>query len=121
MKLEDLIVYKESHDLGNEIWDIVDKWNYFQKDTVGKQLVRSADSVSVNIAEGYGRFTYKENRQFCIYSRGSICETLSWIDKAQYRKLISIEKSKLLKLKIGRIMAMLNKYLEGINELKTSK
>jgi four helix bundle protein len=121
MRLEDLIVYRESHILSNEIWDIVDQWNDFQKDTVGKQLVRSADSVSANIAEGYGRFTYTENRRFCVYSRGSICETLSWIDKAQYRKLIPPEKAGLLKMKIARIMIMLNKYMASIMELKTSK
>jgi four helix bundle protein len=121
MKLEDLIVYTESHNLSNEIWDVVNNWNDFQKDTIGKQLVRAADSVSANIAEGYGRFTYKENRQFCVYSRGSICETLSWIDKAQYRKLIAPEKAELMKMKIARIMTMLNKYMNSIMELKTSK
>ncbi len=54
MKLEEFRVYQMSMDLGEEVWDIVLKWDYFAKDTVGKQLVRAIDSVSANLSEGYG-------------------------------------------------------------------
>jgi four helix bundle protein len=121
MRLEDIIVYSESQSLSNEIWTIVDQWNYFQKDTVGKQLVKAADSVAANIAEGYGRYSYKDNGRFCTYSRGSLCETLCWIDKAHHRKLIPDEKAKMLKMKIGRILAMLNKYMYSIAKLQIEK
>ena len=40
MKLDDLNVYKESMVIGEEVWNLVNKWDYFAKDTVGKQLVR---------------------------------------------------------------------------------
>ena len=40
-------------------------WGYFHKDTIGKQLVKSADSIAANLSEGFGRFHYKENKQFC--------------------------------------------------------
>ena len=43
MKLEELNVYKLSMDLGEKIWSIVDKWNIFEKDTIGRQLIRSVD------------------------------------------------------------------------------
>ncbi|MEJ5995551.1 four helix bundle protein [Pedobacter sp. Du54] len=45
-------------------------WDFCAKDTIGKQICRAADSISANIAEGYGRFHYKENKNFCYYSRG---------------------------------------------------
>ncbi len=48
---EKLDVYKLSEQLSDVIWDIVIKWDYFAKDTVGKQLVRSADSIGANIAK----------------------------------------------------------------------
>ena len=60
----DLEVYKVAMEIGNNIWEIVDKWDFFSKDTLGKQFVRAADSMALNIAEGYGRYFYKENKNF---------------------------------------------------------
>lgn len=57
--LEKLEVYNISEKFSDDIWNIVITWDYFKKDTIGKQLVRSADSISANIAEGYGRYFYK--------------------------------------------------------------
>ena len=42
---EKLEVYQLAEKLADEIWEIVCKWQYFEKDTVGKQIVRSADSI----------------------------------------------------------------------------
>jgi four helix bundle protein len=49
-RLEDLEVYNLSEQFGDEVWFMVAKWDFFAKDTVGKQLVRAADSVGANIA-----------------------------------------------------------------------
>lgn len=57
--LEKPEVYNLSEELSDEIWYIVDGWKIFLKDTIGKQIVRSADSISANVAEGYGRYYYK--------------------------------------------------------------
>ncbi|RZK51111.1 MAG: four helix bundle protein [Pedobacter sp.] len=64
-RIEDLEVYMLAEEFSNEVWDVLNKWDYFAKDTVGKQVCRSADSISANIAEGYGRFHFKENKNFC--------------------------------------------------------
>lgn len=72
MRLEDVRVYDMAMDLGERAWKIVTAWDYFAKDTVGKQWVRAADSIAANISEGYGRFFYKENRQYGYYARGSL-------------------------------------------------
>lgn len=114
LRLEDLEIYQVAMKVGKDVWNVVLTWDYFQKDTLGKQIVRSADSIAANISEGYGRFTYKENRQFCIYARGSLMETKTWISKAYERKLITeiqynniIEDLKILHLK-------LNAYIKSI-------
>jgi four helix bundle protein len=86
-RLEDLEIYKLAESFSDEIWAIVIKWDYFLKGTLGKQLVRAADSISANIAEGFGRFHYKENKNFCYFSRGSVIETKSWLTKAKNRNL----------------------------------
>lgn len=53
MKLDDLEIYNLQMTLSDKVWDFVIKWEYFSKDTIGKQWVRSADSVSANISEGF--------------------------------------------------------------------
>lgn len=50
-------VYRLSEKLADEVWELVLGWNHFARDTVGRQLVRAADSVGANIAEGTGRGT----------------------------------------------------------------
>ncbi len=82
MKLEGLKVYELAMNIGEKIWVVVSKWDYFAKDTAGKQLVKSADSIAANISEGYGRFHYKENKQFCYYSRGSLLRNKNMAEKS---------------------------------------
>ena len=86
--LETLEVYQKAEAFSDEIWLIVEEWSYFRKDTIGKQIVRAADSRSANIAEGYGRYYYKESKQFYFYARGSIQETKSWLSKCKRRKIV---------------------------------
>jgi four helix bundle protein len=100
MTIDNLEIYTLSIGIGGDIWGIVMKWDYFARDTVGKQLVRSADSVAANISEGYGRFYFKEEKQFLYYARGSLFETKTFVDQAYARKLISDEKYNELKDKI---------------------
>lgn len=117
--LEDLEVYKRAFVLSGIIWDEVSKWtNYFDKDTIGKQLVRAADSIDANIAEGYGRFHFKENKNFCYYSRGSLLETKGFIKKCKLRGLINPEKADQLLDKLGQIHKMLNAYINYIGKTK---
>ncbi len=116
MKLEELNVYKLSMDMSEDIWEIVIKWDYFTKDTVGKQLVRAADSIAANLSEGFGRFHYKENTNFCYYSRGSLFETKTWLAKAHNRKLISDESFESFNNEIDTIGVKLNNYIKSIGK-----
>lgn len=114
MKLEELQVYQLAIDLGESIWEIVIAWNYFEKDSIGKQLVRAADSVAANLSEGFGRFFYKENKQFCYYSRGSLFETKTWLTKAKNRKLITVDQFESFIKDIDLIGKKLNSYIKSI-------
>jgi len=83
LKLNDISAYKASFLLSNYIWDIVVQWDYFAKDTIGKQFVRAVDSISANIAEGFGRYGKKDKVKFYRYSFGSLKECFDWNEKSK--------------------------------------
>ncbi|RPI75264.1 MAG: four helix bundle protein [Ignavibacteriales bacterium] len=120
MKLEELQVYQLAMQTAEKIWNIVINWNYFEKDTVGKQLVKAVDSIASNLSEGFGRFFYKENKQFCYYSRGSLFETKTWIAKANNRGLIGNEDFENFKVDIDFIGKKLNSYINSIGKKSIS-
>ncbi len=114
MELEELKVYNQAMELGEEVWRIVAKWKYFEKDTVGKQMVKAVDSVSANLSEGFGRYHYNETKHFGYCSRGSLYETKTWLTKARNRNLISKENFLSLTSQLNVIGKMLNAYIKSI-------
>ncbi len=103
LKLNDIEAYRIAFKLSNHVWDLVLKWDYFAKDTIGKQFVRAVDSISANMAEGFGRYSKKDKIKFYRYSFGSLYESLDWNEKAHIRKLLNEEEyscifSELIKL-----------------------
>ena len=70
--MDEFKVYNRAMELAEDIWKVVATWNYFEKDTIGKQLARSAYSIAANLSEGLGRFHIEENKNFSYYSRGSL-------------------------------------------------
>lgn len=112
--LEDLEIYNMSMDIGEKVWDIVLKWDNFAKNAFGYQLVKYSNSIAANLSEGYGRFHYKENRQFCYISRGSLYETKTWLTKANRRQLIDITEFNSLSEQLTILLKKLNAYIKYI-------
>ena len=79
-------------------------------------MVKAADSVAANLSEGFGRYFYKEERQFCYYSRGSLYETKTWLTKASNRKLITNEEFEKFMKEINDIGVKLNNYINSIGK-----
>jgi four helix bundle protein len=113
--LEKLDVYNLAETFSDKIWNIVEPWNYYMKDTIGKQLVRAADSISANIAEGYGRFHYKDSKNFYFYARGSLQETKSWLSKCLRRNIIDKETAQLLLNEADLILFKINSYIKFVS------
>jgi four helix bundle protein len=116
-KLEDFKVYNMAMAVGEEVWTIVINWGHFEKDTVGRQLVRATDSIAANLSEGLGRYHYKEARNFSYYSRGSLFETRTWLTKANNRKLINADQFRHLVSEIEIIAKMINSYINSIGSV----
>lgn len=109
LDFSDLDAYKRAFNLSNFIWDIVIKWAYFPKITVGKQIVDSADSISANIAEGFGRYSKKDKIRFYRISYGSLKEVVDWKEKSNTRKLITKEEYKYIEVSRYLPIFVLNK------------
>ncbi|MEG3972299.1 MULTISPECIES: four helix bundle protein [unclassified Microcoleus] len=109
-----LDVYKLAEKLADEIWNIVIKWDALAKDTVGKQIIRSADSIGANIAEGDGRGSYQDHRRFIKIARGSLYETKHWLRRAYTRQLLTSTQVETLKPIIDELSPRLNAYLKSI-------
>ena len=111
---ENLHVYKLSEQLADAIWDLCSKWSQLAQDTVRKQLIRSADSIGANIAEGTGRGTYQDNRRFARIARGSLYESKHWLRRAFRRRLLSQEQIEVLRSLRDELGPRLNAYLRSI-------
>jgi four helix bundle protein len=111
---ENLQVYKLAEKLADEIWDIVGDWKPFPRSTIGVQLVRAADSIGANIAEGTGRGSFPDNRRFVRMARGSLNETQHWLRRAYKRSLLTQEQVARLKPIIDELAPKLNAYLKSI-------
>ncbi|NCO55949.1 MAG: four helix bundle protein [Bacteroidetes bacterium] len=118
MELEELRVYQQSMELGEKVWILVQQWDWFAKDIIGKQMVRAVDSVAANLSEGFGRYHYREAIHFSYYSRGSLYETQTWLTKASNRKLISEEDFNIFMKEIKDIGVKLNNYINSIGKQK---
>lgn len=118
---ENLQIYQLSTQLANKIWKIASAWNNFAKDTIGKQIVRSADSIGANIAEGSGRGSAKDNSRFLKIARGSLYETRHWLFCVKDRNLLSEEQIKLLSALMKELIPKLNAYLGMVNETAKRK
>jgi four helix bundle protein len=115
---ENLRVYKLSESLADQIWRIVRGWDNLAKDTVGKQIVRSADSIGANIAEGTGRGTYQDNRRFVRTARGSFYETRHWLRRAYARGLLRDQDTSKLQEMVKCLGPTINAYLNSIGTSK---
>lgn len=113
-RFQDLKVYQLLEQLADEVWKIVHTWKLLEQDTVGKQIIRSTDSIGANIAEGSGRGTYQDNRRFVRIARGSLNETQHWLRRAQKRGLLTAEQVQILKQLIDELAPKLNAYLKSI-------
>ena len=114
---ENLRVYQLSEILADEVWTIVTNWKYFEKDTVGKQLVKSADSIGANISEGTGRGSFRDNRRFVKIARGSLYETQHWLRRAYKRDLLKEEEVNRIKPIVDELAPKLNAYLKSIGKI----
>ncbi|MHB1687114.1 MAG: four helix bundle protein [Ignavibacteriaceae bacterium] len=115
-RFEKLEIYTLSEKFSDLIWQIAFKWDHFSRDTIGKQLVRSADSIGANIAEGSGKGSYSEFRRYLKISRGSLFETKHWLRRAFKRSLLIESEIKELQIILDELLPRLSAYINYIDK-----
>ncbi len=120
LSFTDLDVYKECRQLRKSIAELT-KANFppEEKYKLTDQITRSSRSITACIAEGYGRFYYKENVQFCRTARGSLLETLEHLITAFDENYISSETLK--DFKTNTCGRLLNGYINYLKKDKNPK
>ena len=117
---KDLEVWIAARELRQEIYKVAKKLPEIEKFGLASQLRRAGVSVTANVAEGFGRFGYQENVQFCRLARGSIyelrdhlttCVDAGYLELAEGRRLDGIAQ---------RVTQMLNGYLRSTLSLKSA-
>ena len=112
--LEGLRIFQLAEKLADEIWGEVITWKGLARATVGEELVRSSDSVGANIAEGHGRFHYRDEITFDYYSRGSLKETRFWLRRAFSRRIMSEAKFQRFIGMVDELEPQLNAYINSL-------
>jgi four helix bundle protein len=111
---EKLRVYQLSEKIADRIWSLAVDWDQFAKQSIGRQIVRAADSIGANIAEGVGRGTYADDRRFVRTARGSLNETKHFLRRAFRRRLLKDTDVTALKPLLDELSPKLNAYLRSI-------
>jgi four helix bundle protein len=115
---KDLDVWQVAREFRNEMYKVVRALPEVEKFALGTQIRRAAISVTANIAEGFGRFGYQENAQFCRQARGSVFELRDRLTTCVDQQYLSASEGQRLDLMAQRVAQILNGYLRSTLALK---
>jgi four helix bundle protein len=115
---EDLFVYQKAREFSRKIPELLKELPEKERNRLKDQMTRARRSVTNNIAEGYGRYHYQENIQYCRQSRGSICEIIDDLIESSEERYIDENKYRSLKDEAYSLMKILNNYISYLQKAK---
>lgn len=118
---EDLDCWKMGRQLRNDVKELIKTFPDHEKYELVSQMRRASRSVTHNIAEGYGRFHFKENAQYCRVSRGSLYELLDQFITSKDEGYITEEEYINFKKQVNDCLAVLNGYINYLNKAADKK
>jgi len=119
MELHELTIYVSAKNLATEVYSVVSTWSQFDRMTLGTQIVRAADSVPSNIAEGYGRYSRQDARRFLLYARGSLTELQAQLELARERGLVNEERFDQLDRAIKPLMVGIKSFGRKLSDTRS--
>jgi len=118
---KELECYIQGRNLRMQISELVKTFPNHEKFLLADQITRSARSVTANIAEGYGRFTFTDTRHFFIIARGSITETMEHLQTAYDEKYINEDLLKIHEAKCELVFKLINGNIAYLDKSKQQK
>lgn len=112
----ELEVWKKARVLKDKLWQLVKTFPSEEKYRLSDQIIRASRGVNATLAEGHGRFTFKDQMHFCIIARGSLCETLNHLIDAFDCKYINEDQLNYFKSLIEEITKLLNGYISYLRK-----
>ena len=116
----DLEVWQRCRTIRRNVWQLCRQLPKEERFRLADQMIRASRSVTACIAEGYGRFHFRENVQFCRQARGSLYELIDHIDVATECGYVSPENTKTLTTEIKKAIWILNGYIKYLNTRLTA-
>ena len=114
----DLEVWRRCRDIRKKIWGLCKAFPVEEKYRLSDQMIRSSRSSTANIAEGYGRFHFQENIQFCRQARGSLYELIDHVLVAEECDYLGHTLVDELIEEIKTSIKVLNGYIKYLNSRK---
>jgi four helix bundle protein len=115
---EELECWKEAASLRRKVRVKTKSFPLDEKFRLTDQLIRASRSTTANIAEGFGRYHYQENTQFCRQSRGSLHEIIDHLIVANEEGYLSNEELNELKQDAHKCITILNGYINYLQKAK---
>ena len=117
----DLEVWQKCKELRQKTWELCKEFPKEEKFRLSDQMIRASRSATACIAEGYGRFHYQENIQFCRQARGSLYEQIDHLDVALDCSYINIDFAENLIRQIKTTIRILNGYIKYLKQRKEAE
>ncbi|WP_165836344.1 four helix bundle protein [Taibaiella soli] len=113
----ELEVWQQARNFKIDLYELIQSFPTGEKYSLTDQIKRASRSIASNIAEGYGRFSYKDQMHFCILARGSLFECQNHIIDAHDCQYISDDAKKIFLEKSNNLSRILNGYISWLKTM----
>ena len=118
---KELNCWKEGRELRKQVSKMIQAFPDSEKYLLTSQMKRASRSVTNNISEGYGRFTYSDTRHFFIQSRGSVTEIIDHLSVAVDEEYIDEELSGMIEQQCEKVFKLINGYIAYLDKSMKEK
>jgi four helix bundle protein len=117
----ELEVWRQARELKLFVYDLIVQFPGEERYSLTDQLKRSVRSIGANIAEGYGRYSYKDQVHYCVQARGSLAETYNHIVDAVDCKYIDNDQLEKIQPCLDTTEKLLNGYISWLKKMQAAK